>query len=325
MRLFRGFLAFSLVFLAVPAWAGHITGQVRLDTGQPADNVRVQLRSDMIAYQTETQTNREGRFTFDGLPPTTFHLTIELTGYYPYSGFIDISMSKMSYEGITLRKDRSKETREVPPEGPNAVVDARLAQMPPEAKAELDQGMRKSASHDLMGAVGHYKKAIELFPGFAEAYLMMGGVYLEQGSLKLAEEAFAKAAAIENKLASAHLALGLTRNLMGRTAEAEPPLLRAVELDPKNPDAHFELAKNQFALQKYAIAQSHAETSLALKPQNPPVYVVLGYSFLRQQRVAEAEEAFRHFLRLAPTGPMAADVRQVEAMIEQHEREIRHP
>jgi tetratricopeptide (TPR) repeat protein len=323
MRLLRSSLFFSLLLFATCAWAGHITGQVRFDTGQPVDNARVQLRSEMVAFQTETQTDRQGRFVFDGLPLTTFHLLIEFPGYHAYNTTIDISMSKMSYEDVTLRKDRSKDAKEVPPEGPTATVDARLAQMPPEAKTELDQGMKRSAARDLAGALEHYKKAVELFPSFAEAYFVMGGVYLEQGSLKLAEEAFNKAVQIENRLANAQLALGLTRNLMGRTREAEPPLQRAVELDPKNPDAHFELAKNQFALQKFPNAEAHAEKSLELKPQNPPVYVVLGYTLLRQKKAAEAEDAFRHFLQIAPTSPMAADIRQTVAMIEQHERQTR--
>jgi Flp pilus assembly protein TadD len=325
MRLFRPLLLSSLILIGTYAWAGHITGQVRFDSGQPVDNVVVRLRSDMIAYQTETQTDRQGRFTFDGLPPTTFHLTIEFPGYHPYNGFVDISMSKMSYEGITLQKDRSKDAKEVPPEGPQATVDARVAQIPSEAKDEFQQGQKRSAASDPIGAVAHFKKAIELFANYAEAFQLLGGVYLQQGNLALAEQAFSKAVAIENRLANAQLALGLTRNLMGRTREAEPPLLKAVELDPKNPDAHFELAKNQFALRKFPDAQVHAEKSLELKPQNPPVYVVLGYSLLRQKKVAEAEEAFRHFLKLDPASPMAQDVKQVEAMIEQHERQTRQP
>jgi tetratricopeptide (TPR) repeat protein len=320
MQLLRSFWAASLFFLTTTAWAGHITGQVRFDTGQPVDNAVIRLRSEMIAYQTETQTDRQGKFTFDGLPLSTFHLTLEFPGYHPYSASIDISMSKMSYEDVTLRRDRSKDTRDVPPEGPNGMVDARLAQMPPEAKAELDAGMKKSAAHDLGAALEHYQKAIELFPTFAEAYFVMGGVYLEQGSLSLAEQSFAKAVFIENRFANAHLALGLTRNLMGRTREAEPALLRAVELDPQNPDAQVELAKNQFALQKFPDAQAHAEKALQLRPKNPPVYVILGYSLLRQKKVSEAEEAFRHFLKMDPSSPMAPDIKQIEAMIEQHEQ-----
>src|SRR6266404_2629717 len=106
MRLLRSLFALSFLSLSTFAWAGHINGQVRFDTGQLVDNARVQLRSDMIAYQTETQTDRQGRFTFDGLPLTTYHLWIEFPGYHAYNTTIDISMSKMSYEGITLQKDR---------------------------------------------------------------------------------------------------------------------------------------------------------------------------------------------------------------------------
>jgi tetratricopeptide (TPR) repeat protein len=323
MRLLHSFLFASLFIFADTAFAGHITGRVRLDTGQLADNVRVQLRSDMVAYQTETETDRQGRFSFTGIPLTTFHLTVEYPGYHPFSSFIDISMSRMSYEDVTLRRDRSKDERNVAPEGPTAVIDARLAQMPPEAKAELDKGMKRRAAQDTAGALEHYKKAIELFPSFAEAYFVMGGIYLENGSLKLAEEAFAKAVSIENRLANAQLALGLTRNLMGLMPQAEAPLLRAVELDPKNPDAHFELAKNQFALRKFPGAEVQAEKSLELKPQNPPVYVVLGYALLRQKKVAGAEQAFRQFLSIDPASPMAGDIRQIVATIEQHERQVR--
>jgi Flp pilus assembly protein TadD len=119
--------------------------------------------------------------------------------------------------------------------------------------------------------------------------------------------------------------LGLTRNLMGKTREAEQPLVKAVQLDPKNPDAHFELAKNQFALQKFADAEAQAAKSLELKPQNPPVYVVLGYSLLRQKKVPQAEEAFRQFLQIAPASPMAPDIKQLVATIEQHEKQTRQP
>ena len=62
MQLLRSIFASSLLLLTTAAWAGHISGQIRLDTGQVVDNARVQLRSDMIAYIVETQTDREGRY-----------------------------------------------------------------------------------------------------------------------------------------------------------------------------------------------------------------------------------------------------------------------
>jgi len=322
MQLLRPLFVTLLLLLTTTAWAGHITGQVRLENGQLADNVRVQLRSDMVAFQTETLTDRQGHFTFDGLPLTTFHLWIEFPGYRTYNATIDISMSKMDYQGITLQKDRSRDAKEVPPEGPNATLDARQAQIPADARVEFEAGRNRLNMNDAPGAIAHFQKAIELFPNYAEAYQLIGGAYLGSGNLPLAEAAFVKAVTIEDRLANAQLALGLTRNMMGNTPAAEKPLERAVQLDPSNPDAHFELAKNKFALKRYPEAQAHAEKSLQLKPQNPPVYILLGYALLRQRKAAQAEQAFARFLEIAPASPMAADIRQTLAMIEQHEKSL---
>jgi tetratricopeptide (TPR) repeat protein len=304
---------------------GSIEGRLFLRDGQPAAWVEIKLEGYTTGVNTSVLTDPNGRFQFGSLlAGKVYTLTIELRDYQPIRRSIDLSMMH-DYESITLQPVPSDKAREVPPEGPKAAIDARIAQIPPEAKDEFQQGQKRSAANDPAGAVTHFKKAIELFANYAEAFQLLGGTYLQQGQLPLAEEAFAKAVTIENRLANAQLALGLTRNLMGRTREAEAPLLKAVELDPKSPDAHFELAKTQFALQKFPDAEVHAEKSLELKPQNAPVYIVLGYSLLRQSKVAEAEEAFRHFLKIDPASPMASEVRQLEATIEQHEKQTRQP
>jgi len=331
MQLLRPLVASFLLFFATVSVAqnthdGQVSGTVYFRDGQPADHVQIHLQGTRGGVEVDTTSDPQGKFSFNGLyRRDVYMLTIAVHGYQTYSNHYDLSVMGRSFDSVTLLPLPSTEARNVPPEGPKGTVDARLAQLPPSAKAELDEGMKRSAARDSMAALEHYKKAIELFPNFAEAYIVMGGVYLEQGNLSLAEQSFAKAVSIESRLANAQLALGLTRNLMGRVREAEPPLLEAVELDPKNPDARFELAKNQFALQKFPAAQVQAEKSLELKPQNPPVYVVLGYSLLRQKKGPEAEEAFRRFLKLAPASPMAGDIRQVVSAIEQHEKQTRQP
>src|SRR5713101_2456184 len=115
-RILRQFLFVLFVATSVTAWAGFIRGQVRFDNGQPADHVIIRLRSDMVAFQTETQTDPEGKFNFDGLPLTTYHLTIEGQGFRPYSSHLDISMSKMAYEQITLQLAKDPEAKAVPAE-----------------------------------------------------------------------------------------------------------------------------------------------------------------------------------------------------------------
>jgi len=54
----------------LPAWAAFIRGQVKLKNGEPAARVVVRLRSDVIAYQDELQTDPDGKFEFQGIPLT---------------------------------------------------------------------------------------------------------------------------------------------------------------------------------------------------------------------------------------------------------------
>jgi len=56
--------------------SGTIRGQVRYEDGRWADHVVVRLRSEAVSFQTEVTTDRDGKFSFDGLNPTTYHLTI---------------------------------------------------------------------------------------------------------------------------------------------------------------------------------------------------------------------------------------------------------
>ena len=123
-RIFRWMMLTLLVVTSATAWAGYIRGQVRYQNGEYAARVVVRLRSDVVAYQDETQTDPEGKFNFNGLPLTTYHLTIEGQGFRPYSSHIDISGSKIAYELITLQLNKEPEAKAVPPEGPAAVLTA---------------------------------------------------------------------------------------------------------------------------------------------------------------------------------------------------------
>src|SRR5947207_13264832 len=126
----RQFAFALLVSTSVTAWAQHfIRGQVRYENGQPADRVVVRLRSDVIAFQTETQTDAQGKFNFDGLPLTSYHLTIEGQGFRPYSSHIDISGSKMAYELITLHLDKEPHAESVSPADARLFCNRRLVRL----------------------------------------------------------------------------------------------------------------------------------------------------------------------------------------------------
>jgi len=47
------------------------------------------------------------------------------------------------------------------------------------------------------------------------------------------------------------------------------------------------------------------------------VYVVLGYALLRQKKADDARHAFQYFLKYDSTSPMATDVKNLFAQVDQ--------
>ena len=308
---------FLLLFgTAIQSWAGYIRGIVRYDNMRPADHVILRLRSDIVDFQTETPTDDQGRFNFDGLPLTTFHLTIEGQGFKPYDSRIDISMSRMAYEQITLRLNKDPDAKAVPPEGPRGELNARIAQIPPGALKEFDLGKESMQVNDAPGSLQHFQKAIDLYPNYAEAYQLMGVVNLEMGKFADAEPQLAKATEIEPKLTTAFFALGICRNQMAKYAEAEIALARGLELDPNSPDGHYHIAEAYWNLGRFDDSEPHARKSLELKPDMAPAHVLLGNSMLRRRDAPGALKEFKEYLRLAPQGEFAAGTRTAVERLE---------
>jgi tetratricopeptide (TPR) repeat protein len=317
-RILRLLVLGLLVSNSAASWAQNfIRGLVQFANHQPADHVIVRLRSDKIAFQSETPTDTQGKFVFDGLYPSTYHLTIEGQGFRPYRSDIDISMSKMAYEQITLQLDKEPEARAVPEEGPAGSLNARIAQIPPAARKEFEAGRRRMKAQDAAGSAQHFQKAIALYPQYAEAYQLLGVVHLEGGELGEAEPELQKAAEIEPHMSTAQFALGICRNEMAKYVEAEAALLRGLALDPESPDGHYELAKTYWALGRWQDAAPHAQKAVTLKPDVGPPHVLMGDIAMRRRDPQRALKEYQEYLRLDPKGTMATGTQQMVDKIEQ--------
>lgn len=316
-RILRLIVLASLIADSLAAWAGFIRGQVKIENGQSPDHIVVRLRSDAIAFQAETQTDPQGKFVFDALAPTTYHLTIEGQGFRPYSSNIDISTSKMAYEQITLKLDKEPEAKPVPPEGPAGALNARIAQIPPAARKEFEAGKRLMDAHNAAGSVPHFQKAIVLYAQYAEAYQLLGVVHLESGKLQEAEPELQKATEIEPNLSTAFFALGVCRNLMAKYAEAETALVRGLELDQAAADGHYELAKTYWILGRVQDSEMHARKAVDLRPELAGAHILLGDIDLNKRDPKGALKEYQEGIRLDPKGPMAAGAQQMVDKIQQ--------
>jgi len=316
-RFLRWLFLAVLISTAATAWAGFIRGQVKYVNGEPAARVVVRLHSDVIAYQVETQTDPEGKFNFDSLPLTAYYLTIEGQGFRPYSSRIDISGSRMAYELITLRQDKEPAPKPVPPEGPASVVNAHLAEVPPRALKEFQDGEKRlGKKRDLAGAAHHLRKAVKLYDKFSDAYLLLGMVYLDQQKTDDAQAAVQRSIELSPNSAPAYVVLGSLFNQQGRYSEAEKTLTHALELKPDDAEGHCELARAYLAMGRWQEAETHARKAVAFMPDLAAAHIVLGNVALRKHDQAVALSEYKEYLRLDPQGAMAEPARQAIAQIE---------
>ena len=323
-KLARNIAWVALAFSAVPVLAQlqsdsglegtNFQGVVRYENNTPAQFVQVELWTDGEAsWHTITMTDRMGKFRV-GTPCMMVQYKIEAPGYRPVWGRVDVSTNPCrALEWITL-KAKKNSTPEAPAAG---VVDARIAAIPPEAKTEFDIGQKAVISDDFSGAIPHLQKAIGLYPKYAEAYQLLGVAQVKTNQGPQAEASFLKAIEIEDRMPQSHYLLGVLYAKTNRMEVAEKSLNRFAELDPQNPDAQFELAKVTFGLHKFPEAEAHARNAIRLKETNPGVYVVLGYALLRQKKGDDARHAFQHFLKYDSSSPMAADVKNLIAQLDE--------
>jgi len=307
-------LALLVSISSVSLWAqDFIKGTVRFENGEPAKYVVVRLRSDKISYMDDQKTDDMGQFSFGGLVPSTYHLTIEGQGFRPYYSDLDITVSKMAMEQITLHHIKDPNATEDAPPGS---VNARVANIPPKARKEFEAG-QKSMDQDAAGSMQHFQKAIELYPQYAEAYQLMGALQLQSGKLPEAESDFQKATDLEPNLTRAYFALGMCRNYLAKYPEAETALLKGLELDPQSPDGHYELAKTYWNLQRWQDSETHAQKAVSLKPDLAGAHVLEGDLALQKRDMPGALKEYKEAVRLDPKGPMAAPTQQMVTKIEQ--------
>jgi tetratricopeptide (TPR) repeat protein len=294
--------------------SGTIHGQVRYEDGRLADNIVVRLRSEVVSYQTEMRTDRDGKFSFDGLNTTSYHLTIEGQGFRPYESVIDITVSRMAYEQITLKLARDSSANSIPPEGPTALV---RADVPEAAKKEFATAQRLvNEKHDPDGGVKHYRKAIQLYDKYSDAYLALGLLYLDLQKFEDAQGVLQKANEINPNAPGGFMALGAMYNQQKRYDEAEKALTHGLQLNPDVAQGQYEISKTYWATGKWQDAEPHAQKAAELNPSMAPVHVLLGNIALRKQDTLGALKEFKEYLRLDPSGPMAGGVTQMIQKIE---------
>ncbi|WP_438014740.1 tetratricopeptide repeat protein [Sorangium sp. So ce315] len=145
----------------------------------------------------------------------------------------------------------------------------------------------------------------------AEALLLRGLIYREQGQRAAAIEEFRKAAARRPDLVEARVQLATYLLEAGNAQEALPLLEGAVRFDAEHVAAHLNLGDAYRLLERYADAKREFDWVLARNPNLPQVHYDLGLLYLfapsipgmtPKQQVTEAIKSLTRFQELRNKG-----------------------
>lgn len=245
----------------------QLAGRVLDFEKKPIAQVEIQLKHQGTGQALSIKTNKKGEFTFRRLFSGKYSLTSVKEGYKSIYQEVELEAGASRMVEIDLAKELSEEQKNRQ-----------------EALALFQNGVSLAQENKIDEAVEAFRKAVELKPDLAEAYINLGLLFFRQD----------------------------------KTEEAEKALLKALELKPEDPkikqalgNIYFEKAKGLLQQDKIDEALETLKLSYGYNPNDPYTNYLLGYAYSQKGLKEEAIKSFEAFLQLEPNAPQAAQVKEI--------------
>ena len=154
-------------------------------------------------------------------------------------------------------------------------------------------------------AIARYRKAIELDPGFSNAYLNWGLALQGEGDFDGAIVKYQKAIELDAKNSESYNNWGAILEAFGKDQEAVAKYQKAIESDPKNVDPYMSWGSIFVKERKYEDALSKYLKAIEVNPARAGPYVGWGHLLAAQGNYAEAIPKYQKALELSPNDSSA--------------------
>lgn len=290
----------------------QVSGQVRYAQGnRPAEFVLVRLESFGGGIAGETNTDRNGKFSFTGLRSELYIVSVRVQGFKEAQQQVDLRTQLTDYVLLQLVADDRNTSS---PTSRPAVINANA---PSNAVAEFQKG-RDALLHSNTGeGIQHLENAVKIYPKYTEAMLLLGTAYMDDREWDKAESTLRQLLEVDPKSAAAHFALGELYLRQKKYSESEKEALAGIKLDPKSVGGHFLLGRLYYELGDIVKAGPQVGTALRLNPKFAEGHLLAGNILLRARQTENALVEFEEYLRLAPNGSYVEETRQLAQKIRQ--------
>jgi tetratricopeptide (TPR) repeat protein len=149
-------------------------------------------------------------------------------------------------------------------------------------------------------AIEDYDKAIEIKPGYADAYTNRGAAYNGLGNYRQAIEDYDKAIEIKPGYADAYYNRGLAYNGLGNYRQAIEDYDKAIEIKPGYADAYTNRGAAYNGLGNYRQAIENYGKAIEIKPDFAMAYYNRGNSYTHLGNYKQAIEDFGRAIEIKP-------------------------
>ena len=290
---------------------GMICGTVLLKAGnRPASQVAVRLKSHAAGIFRSVLTDLEGHFEVRNLPPSTYDIVVEEPGYQPTetSARLDGASSNLVLYLNSSNPEQSGRNK--------YTVPARELMIPGKARGEFEKGLKTLAKRDLSASLSHFRKAVQAFPEYYEAYYHVGVVETDLAHLDEAMKAFQTAIDLSGgRYVWAEFGFGYLLYREGKAEQAVTVIQRSLEKDANSPFAYFILGVAQLQLNHLDEAERSAREALLRNPNFAEAFLLLSDISGRKREYLTQLQGLDSYLKLEPNGTDSERARRARELV----------
>jgi len=283
----------------------EIAGYVRTrQDKRGAASIPVRLETNTGGLVAQAWTNNSGYFIFPKVACGFYVLAVDATGFRSIRQAVEHSYE--SHETVLYLVE--DESQGAPAE--DASVSVRQLQIPEPAQREYEKGLAASGKRKIEEAIARFRKAIELYPDYDEAYIQLSLAYLGQGGYGEAQQVLTQAVAVNENNAGTHALLGVALREQQRLPQSVEAFERSLRLQEASWFAHQELGETLVRMGRQEEALRHARRAHELNAVTPVTHLLLYKTLILCSEYAEALVELDEFLKLYPQHPLATRARQ---------------
>jgi tetratricopeptide (TPR) repeat protein len=288
-------------------------GTVSLPEGERPENVFV-IVSGFNFYRSTTA-HTDGTFVFSNVPDGDYSVEVRASGYLSTQTPIRAWSAHYPHE-IVVPLGRS--TDQTPLHTGAPVISVEKLRIPEKALKEAQRGAKEKDNLRFDRAIGHYRKAVEIYPEYMEAWNNLGTVYFRIGKTAEAEEAYQRAIRLKPDASPALRNLGFLYLKTDDSAKAIPLLVQACEAAQHN-DVFAETYLGFALYQERRFTEAEACLQKAVALQDDFVAALYQQGFVKTQ-LGKYDEARALFNRVLTLGAPDNEIIQIKQVLAQLDR-----